>query len=68
VERQTQKGIIIGKQGGALKTLGIEARIALEHFFKKKIFLAQHVKVTPNWRKNALLLNKFGYPNLSKKT
>lgn len=61
VERQTQKGIIIGQKGGALKKLGIEAKIVLENFFSKKIFLEQHVKVTPNWRKNNLILGRFGY-------
>ncbi|WP_419241431.1 GTPase Era [Cardinium endosymbiont of Nabis limbatus] len=67
VERQTQKGIIIGQKGEALKKLGIDAREALEKFFQKKIFLAQHVKVTPNWRKNGLLLTRFGYPATPKK-
>ncbi|WP_243018545.1 MULTISPECIES: GTPase Era [Candidatus Cardinium] len=64
VERQTQKGILIGQRGDALKKLGIAAREALEKFFQKKIFLEQRVKVTPNWRKNGLLLARFGYPNI----
>ncbi|MDD9139341.1 MAG: KH domain-containing protein, partial [Candidatus Cardinium sp.] len=62
VERPSQKGILIGHQGTALKQLGIAAREALEKFFQKKIFLGQRVKVTPNWRKNTLLLAQFGYP------
>ncbi|TSJ80528.1 MAG: GTPase Era [Candidatus Cardinium sp.] len=67
VERPTQKGIIIGQRGAALKKLGIAARQALENFFQKKIFLEQHVKVTPNWRKSGLLLTRFGYPTIPKK-
>lgn len=67
VERPTQKGIMIGQRGDALKKLGIHAREALEKFFQKQIFLAQHVKVTPNWRKNGLLLTRFGYPPISTK-
>lgn len=67
VERETQKGIVIGQRGEALKKLGIASREALESFFQKKIFLEQHVKVTPNWRKNGLLLTRFGYPTIPKK-
>lgn len=67
VERQTQKGILIGQRGDALKKLGIAAREALENFFQKKIFLEQRVKVTPDWRKNQLLLKRFGYPTVLKK-
>ncbi|MGI2298478.1 GTPase Era [Candidatus Cardinium hertigii] len=62
VERPTQKGIIIGQKGDALKKLGMAAREALEKFFQKQIFLALHIKVTPNWRKSQWLLTKFGYP------
>ena len=67
VERETQKGIMIGQRGDALKKLGIDARKALESFFQKKIFLEQHIKVTPNWRKSGLLLTRFGYPTIPKK-
>lgn len=66
VERNTQKGIMIGKRGDALKKLSINAREALQDFFQKKIFLEQRIKVTPNWRKNELLLAKFGYPTTKK--
>ncbi|TDG94925.1 GTPase Era [Cardinium endosymbiont of Culicoides punctatus] len=66
VERSTQKGILIGHKGEALKKLGTNARQDLERFFQKKIFLEQHIKVTPNWRKNELLLAKFGYQSLKK--
>ncbi|CAH2559833.1 GTPase Era [Cardinium endosymbiont of Oedothorax gibbosus] len=66
VERATQKRIMIGQRGDALKKLGINARKALENFLQKKIFLEQHVKVTPNWRKSGLLLTRFGYPTIRK--
>lgn len=61
VERQSQKAILIGRGGGALKQLGIHANTALQQFFKKKIYLRQHIKVMANWRKNYALLKKFGY-------
>ena len=61
VERKSQKGIIIGKEGKALKKVGIEARKDMEAFFKKKIFLETHVRVEENWRKKEKKLNKFGY-------
>ncbi|MBX9890360.1 MAG: GTPase Era [Amoebophilaceae bacterium] len=67
VERQTQKGILIGAKGSGLNQLGINARIALEQFFQKKIFLGLHVKLAQNWRKNKLLLEKFGYPSIAEK-
>ncbi len=61
VERDTQKGIMIGKGGKMLKRIGSEARVQLEAFFGKKVFLEQFVKVEPNWRKNKSKLAKFGY-------
>jgi GTP-binding protein Era len=61
VERDSQKGIIIGKQGSALKKLGTDARKDLEAFFQKKIFLETHVKVADNWRKQQNKLRQFGY-------
>jgi GTP-binding protein Era len=61
VERDSQKGIIIGKQGSALKKLGTDARKDLETFFQKKIFLETHVKVADNWRKQQNKLRQFGY-------
>ena len=63
VERESQKGIIIGHNGGALKKIGSKARIALEKFFGKKIFIELHVKVSKNWRSNSNQLRKFGYKN-----
>jgi GTP-binding protein Era len=61
VERDSQKGIIIGKAGSALKKLGTDARKDLEAFFQKKIFLETHVKVADNWRKQQNKLKQFGY-------
>lgn len=61
VERDSQKGILIGKGGGALKKVGTEARIDLEKFFNKKVFLETHVKVADNWRKQKQRLKQFGY-------
>src|SRR5688572_16124465 len=61
VERDSQKGIIIGNKGSALKKLGTDARKDLETFFQKKIFLETHVKVADNWRKQQNKLRQFGY-------
>ena len=61
VERESQKGIIIGHRGIALKKIGTKARIDLEKFFGKKIFIELHVKVSKNWRSNFSQLKKFGY-------
>ena len=60
-ERDSQKGIIIGHNGVALKKIGSKARIDLEKFFGKKIFIELHVKVSKNWRSNSNQLRKFGY-------
>lgn len=61
VERDSQKGIIIGHKGVAIKNVGTKARIDLENFFNKKIFLDLQVKVKKNWRSDEKLLKKFGY-------
>jgi GTPase len=61
VERESQKGILIGKAGSALKKVGTAARVDLEKFFGKKIFLETHVKVADNWRKQKQKLRQFGY-------
>ncbi|NVJ84970.1 MAG: GTPase Era [Algoriphagus sp.] len=61
VERNSQKGIIIGEKGKMLKKVGIEARQDLETFFGKKVHLETFVKVEPDWRKNKNKLRKFGY-------
>jgi len=63
VERKSQKGIIIGKGGEAIKYVGIEARKDLEAFFGKQIHLETFVKVAEDWRKKDLSLKKFGYKN-----
>jgi GTPase len=61
VERDSQKGILIGKGGSSLKKVGTEARASMEAFFGKQVFLETHVKVADNWRKETLKLKHFGY-------
>ncbi len=63
VERETQKGIIIGHKGAALKRVGVEARKDLEKFFGKQVHLELYVKVNKNWRNDARQLKRFGYNN-----
>ena len=61
VMRESQKGIIIGKKGAALKKVGTEARLEMEDFFQKKVFLSTFVKVDPDWRTSRKELRRFGY-------
>ena len=61
VERETQKGIIIGHKGAALKRVGVEARKDLEKFFGKQVHLELYVKVNKNWRSDSKQLRRFGY-------
>lgn len=61
VERETQKGILIGHKGKALKRVGTEARKDLEQFFGKQVHLELYVKVNKNWRSNPRQLKRFGY-------
>ena len=61
VERNSQKGIVIGEKGSMLKKLGIDARKDLESFFQKKVFLETRIKVDPDWRNNELRLKQLGY-------
>jgi GTP-binding protein Era len=61
VERDTQKGIIIGHKGTAIKRVGAEARKDLERFFQKKVFIELYVKVNKNWRSDKNQLKRFGY-------
>jgi GTPase len=61
VERDTQKGIIIGHEGKALKKAGTEARLDMEEFFDKKVFLQLFVKVAKDWRNKESQLRSFGY-------
>lgn len=63
VERTSQKGIIIGNQGEALKKVGTEARLDIEAFFGKKVFLNLYVKVLKDWRNKDSELKNFGYAN-----
>ncbi len=63
VMRDSQKGIIIGNKGAALKRVGTQARIDMEDFFEKKVFLRLFVKVNPGWREDARKLKAFGYGN-----
>ena len=67
VERNSQKGIIVGSKGSAIKHVGIEARKALEIFFDKKIYLELFVKVNKNWRSNHTQLQRYGYSSSQKK-
>jgi GTP-binding protein Era len=61
VERDSQKGIIIGKGGAKLKKVGMDARKDIEAFFGKRVFLEMFVKVEPNWRNRENKLRAFGY-------
>ncbi len=61
VERETQKGIIIGHKGSALKRVGIESRKDLEKFFDKQVHIELYVKVNKNWRNDSRQLKRFGY-------
>ena len=61
VERESQKGIIIGNQGKALKKVGVMARKDIERFFDKKVFLELFVKVEKDWRNRDTILQNFGY-------
>lgn len=61
VARDSQKGIIIGHQGKALKKVATEARLDLEEFFQKKVFMELYVKVTKDWRDKDRQLGNFGY-------
>ena len=61
VMRDSQKGILIGKGGSALKRVATQARLEMEDFFQKKVFLQVFVKVEPYWREDKKMLKKFGY-------
>jgi GTP-binding protein Era len=66
VERETQKGIIIGHKGTAIKRVGVEARKDLEKFFGKQVHLELYVKVNKNWRSDDKQLKRFGYKGENK--
>jgi len=61
VERESQKGILIGNEGKALKKVGRESRLDMEAFFQKKVFLELRVKVKKDWRSNERFIKDFGY-------
>lgn len=61
VMRESQKGIIIGQGGSALRRLGTQARIAISRFIDRKVFLDLRVKVDPDWREDDKKLNRYGY-------
>ena len=61
VERDSQKGIIIGKKGAAIKQIGTEARQDLEQLLGCRVFLDLSVKVKKNWRRDANQIRRFGY-------
>lgn len=63
VERESQRSIIIGQKGEAIKKLGIDSRKDLEAFFGKQFFIQTFVKVEKDWRKNENVLRRFGYDN-----
>ncbi|MBS1595162.1 MAG: GTPase Era [Bacteroidetes bacterium] len=65
VERESQKNIVIGKGGSSLNKVGTEARLAIEEFVGKKVFLGLFVKVKPNWRNNDQTLRSFGFEKTS---
>lgn len=61
VMRESQKGIIIGRGGSALKKVGTQARLEIEDFFQKKVYLNIYVKTDPDWRESKKELRRFGY-------
>lgn len=63
VERDSQKGIIIGHKGSAIKRVGMQARETMEKFFGKQVHIEMFVKVNKDWRNNSYQLRRFGYNN-----
>jgi GTP-binding protein Era len=61
VLRDTQKGIIIGHKGESLKRTGTQARLDIEKFLGKRVYLGLQVKVEPDWRNNEKILKRYGY-------
>ena len=61
VQRETQKGILLGEKGSMIKKLGTAARVDIEKFLDRKVFLELFVKVKPKWRENELQLKEYGY-------
>jgi GTP-binding protein Era len=65
VERESQKGIVIGRSGASIKAIGAHARARLEELIGAPVYLDSWVKTLPNWRKNGAALARFGFPNLT---
>jgi GTP-binding protein Era len=61
VQRDTQKGILLGEGGKMIKQLGTESRMEIEKFLGQKVFLELFVKVKPKWRDNDFMLKEYGY-------
>lgn len=61
VQRESQKGILLGQGGKMIKQLGTDARKDIEQFLDRKVFLELFVKVRPKWRDNELMLREYGY-------
>jgi GTP-binding protein Era len=68
VERESQKGIVVGAKGAAIKKIGEQSRRKIESFIGEKVYLELHVKVLPNWRRDSSALSRFGYQLLKEKT
>jgi GTP-binding protein Era len=66
VERESQKGIVIGRSGQTIKAVGAHARSRLEQLIGTPVYLDCWVKTLPNWRKSSAALSRFGFPNTSK--
>ena len=64
VERETQKGILIGEGGRTLKAIGTHARHRLEQLLGQRVYLETWVKVLPKWRRDPAQLDRFGFPDL----
>ena len=64
-EHKSQKGILIGKNGSLLKTVGTQARLELEEITEKKVYLELNVKVEKDWRKKDKSLSNFGYKTIN---
>jgi GTPase len=68
VERESQKGIVVGAKGAAIKKIGEQSRKKIEAFIGERVYLELHVKVLPNWRRDRAALSRFGYQTSKGKT
>lgn len=68
VERESQKGIVVGAKGAAIKKIGEQSRRKIESFIGERVYLELHVKVLPNWRRDSAALSRFGYQLLKGKS